>query len=260
MILFNILYYHNLTLAKFTFQVLMIELLHIGLLVIYYDLVSFLISLPFQMVLKVICYIMVYHSVVTISSAGVLCIFLIDAINTINKKIDNLFDKSVLLFQRTLNIHIHRNIKQFIEEHNELSHTIIVYNKFWRGPYFVFIVTGIPISLMLMHQLFFEPVQFRIRIVMALVSLSVNLQLYLFQLSFAYLSKQIHKTTKQLSQLQWRLNGWPFRLNNKIKLMTYFERLSSNRKIGFTIGPTIVLTYPIFHQVLNDKICSIILN
>ena len=76
----------------------------------------------------------------------------------------------------------------------------------------------------------------------------------LFSLSFAcaYMSKHIHRTAVPLSRLQWKFKGIRYLLL-KLKLMTYFERLSSTRKIGVTLGPTITLTMPIFSQVIKKK-------
>ncbi len=38
--------------------------------------------------------------------------------------------------------------------------------------------------------------------------------------------------------------------HNKIKLLACFERLSSNRKIGFSIGSIAVVTFPLFYKVI----------
>ncbi len=38
-------------------------------------------------------------------------------------------------------------------------------------------------------------------------------------------------------------------MRTKIKLLTCFERLSSERKIGFSIGSIAVMTFPLFSQV-----------
>ena len=81
------------------------------------------------------------------------------------------------------------------------------------------------------------------------------LALVFFGITFvwAQMSKNIHRMTVTLSQLQWQFNGWPFRVKMKIKLMTYFERLSAKKKIGFTISSTITLTHHIFAMVTLDS-------
>ena len=135
-------------------------------------------------------------------------------------------------------------------EHNTFCTTLHLYNKFWSKLYLAFVLMLLPTNLMWMQQFFFEQLEPVARIFIGFTISVWLLQIFFIQLAFARMSQQSHKTVKMLSKIQWRLNGWPFRLNNKIKLMTYFERLSSNRKIGVTIGPTIVLTLPVFAQVL----------
>jgi hypothetical protein len=68
---------------------------------------------------------------------------------------------------------------------------------------------------------------------------------------FASLSSKIHKTGKRLSRLQWKINGWPFRARTKIKILTTFERLSSDTKIGPSIGSLVVMTFPLFYRVID---------
>ena len=75
--------------------------------------------------------------------------------------------------------------------------------------------------------------------------------------TLAHFSRLTHRTAVPLSGLQWRLKGLPFGLRHKIKVMSYFERLSSNRKFGVTIGPTITLTIPVFSHVYNLSIFNI---
>ena len=154
------------------------------------------------------------------------------------------------IYQRSLIIHIHRNIKQFIEEHNDFCHIFVTYIKFWSKLYFAFFFTLIPINLVLLHQILFEDIEWKIRVFLAFAAVVLTLEVYIILYFFAYISYEIHKTTKLLARLQWRLKGWPFRLRNKLKLMKYFEKLSSKRKIGFTIGSILVLTFPVFHQVI----------
>jgi hypothetical protein len=38
-------------------------------------------------------------------------------------------------------------------------------------------------------------------------------------------------------------------MRTKIKILSCFERLSSERKIGFSIGSIAVMTFPLFSQV-----------
>jgi len=61
---------------------------------------------------------------------------------------------------------------------------------------------------------------------------------------FCIFSSSIHKSVKLLSRIKWTINAWPFRMKIKI-----FWKISSNRKIGFTIGSLAVMTFPFFYKV-----------
>ena len=174
-----------------------------------------------------------------------------------NKKIMNLFNSKITLFQRNLNIHIHKTIKTFIEEHNEFCGIIADLNGLGGPLMFIFMFTLIPINLIWLHQLLFEDMAFHNRVFIGFTSMVWVSQIFTTLFGGAFFSKQMHLTTKKLAQLQWKLNGWPFRLRNKIKLMTYFERLSSKKKIGITIGPLTAITYPVFYVVLIFDFCLI---
>ena len=194
-------------------------------------------------------YIFILDACFCVTCLCIICFVAIIFLKSINRRISNLFDKNVVFFQRSLNIHIHKNIKQFIEEHNDFCQLFIVYNRFWSQIYFASFFTMMPINLVLLHQILFEDIEWKIRVFLGFVVLLLTLEICIIQYIFAYISYEIHKTTKLLARLQWRLKGWPFRLTFKLKLLTYFERLSCKRKIGFTIGPTFVLTFQVFSQV-----------
>ena len=166
-------------------------------------------------------------------------------INKINRNLFNIFNK---------NIRKHRNIqfkrvKQFIEDHNEFCKLLAEINQFWSKIYLVFLLTIFPINLIWMHQFFFEQLDYLALIFIGPANLIMFLEIVLIQYRIAKVSNNIHKTDKILVRIQWTIKGWPFRLKPKLKLQTYFERLSSKKKIGISIGPIIVLTVPVFAQV-----------
>jgi hypothetical protein len=140
-------------------------------------------------------------------------------------------------------------IKSALIEHNELCSEIHNHNKITKTLYFYVIFNNIPINLFVLHQYLFEDLKFYVQIIVLFVITIQSLVIFLFQYYFASLSASIHKPLKILSRLQWNLNGWPFRMRTKIKLLTCFERLSSNRKVGFSIGSIAVMTFPLFSQV-----------
>jgi hypothetical protein len=106
-------------------------------------------------------------------------------------------------------------------------------------------------NLCLLHQFLFENLKFHHRVVFGFSILIQLLIIFFFQLLVASLSSKIHKAGKRLSRFQWKINGWPFRARTKIKILNTFERLSSDRKIGFTIGSLAVVTFPLFYRVIN---------
>ena len=197
----------------------------------------------------------------------VVCIFILDAcfafssalllVYTFNIFIKNINRRiqSALSFKTELqiinNMRVNKSIKLFIVEHIEFCKTLDEITRFWSKLYFAFILTQIPVNLVSFHQFFFESLNYNYMLFIGFSSFVQILDLFLIQYCFAYTSNQIHKTTKLLARLQWRLKGSPFQLRNKIKLMTYFERLNSNQKIGITLGPTIALTFPVFAQVFR---------
>ncbi len=109
----------------------------------------------------------------------------------------------------------------------------------------------IDINLCFSHQFLFENIELHIQFLFGLTLIIQLSLIFIFQFIVASLSDKIHKSRKKLSTLQWGINGWPFRTRTKIKLLTRFERLSSNRKIVFTIGSLTVMTYPLFYKVIN---------
>ncbi len=104
-------------------------------------------------------------------------------------------------------------------------------------------------NLILLYQYLFEDLKFYIQIIVLFLITIQSLTIFVFQYYFASLSASIHKPLKVLSRLQWNLNGWPFRMRTKIKLLSWFERLSSDRKIGAAIGSIAVMTFPLFSEV-----------
>ena len=214
-----------------------------------------------QIVTNTVFYSFIFDACFAFSSICLIGIFGRLLIKKINARIINFFilsSNSNQMFVKSGNFQIYKSVKQFIGEHNQLCIKVEEYNKFWNKLYFAFLLTIIPMNLMSFHQLFFEPLDFEYRLFVAFSAFVMILDLFAIQYCFASNSNQIHKTTKLLARLQWRLNGWPFRLQTKLKLMSYFERLSHKKKIGFTIGPTIVLTFPVFYQVIKINFCKLL--
>ena len=144
---------------------------------------------------------------------------------------------------------LHQELTQYLYDNNEICRLFLTYNKFWKKPYFTQFLTMVPLSLIWLHTIMFERVSMEAKYYIAFVTLVTVMGIFVIIYFLAYLSKQVHKSTKLLAQVQWNVKGWPFRLSTKLKLMAYFERLSAYKKIGFTLGPTVTITFPVFAQV-----------
>ena len=248
----------NQTLIIYFLTVIGFILIHISIVIRFYTFGTFLESILPQIFAQISIQAVLFDMWVAVL-AGVVMIYMgILIMKTLNRKMENIFTK-----KKQNNIKIHKSIKQFIEEHNDFCQLYNDYNKFWSKLYLAFVLTIIPLNLLWLHQFLFESLDTMNKIVIGLSSIMMCFVIVIVQFFIALLSSRIHKSTKLLARLQWRLNGWPFRLQTKLRLMTYFERLSSSRKVGLSIGPIIVLTYPVFYQVilliLDFKIMFIII-
>ena len=144
---------------------------------------------------------------------------------------------------------IHRELRKFMSDHNEICRLFLVYNKFFSKLYFNIVITLVPASLILFHTILFEKINGNVKSYLIFATIVLIASIFISQYFYAYLTKQVHKHTLLLSKIQWNVKGWPFRLQTKLKLMAYFERLSANKKIGLTLGPTMTLTFLVFSQV-----------
>ena len=163
---------------------------------------------------------------------------------------------SIIINMNRGNKLFHRHItiidstRKFIMLHNHFSTIIYKINFLYSRLLFFWLLLCMPPNLINIQLLFFENTDLAIKFLFAWLAFYTSLFMILLLYLMAYLSKESHRTTIHLSRLQWRINGQPFGLRHKIKLMSYFERLSSNKKIGITIGPTVTLTMNLFSQVL----------
>ena len=162
-------------------------------------------------------------------------------INKINRQI-------VLAYKNKNNGEVYRAVKSFTQEHNLYCSHLKAVNDFWKSLFLMFIVTMIPINLIVMHQLLFEDIPLQLRLFYIICMIISDGLLFGVQYAFAQLSVKIHSMYAKLSRLQWCLKGSRMRI--KIKLIMCFERLSSTKhRIGITMG-SIVFTMPLFAKVI----------
>jgi hypothetical protein len=139
------------------------------------------------------------------------------------------------------------SIAKLVMDHNSFCSKVKLYNEFWKKPFLSFIVALVPSNLVALHQLLFEETKTYVLMINTLIVFYGFF--FIFSLSYytSSLSQQIHDSAKKLLILQLRFTG--LTIKNKLKLMTCFERLSSKRKIGFSLGSLSVMTFPIFQLV-----------
>ena len=150
-------------------------------------------------------------------------------------------------------------IRQYIRDHNNLCNKLIKLSDFWKYLYLIFLLTVFPLTLVLCHQIMFEVMEIEIRIVFTLTNLAFYSGLFVIQCFLASLSTKMHKMCKTLSRIQWTLNSKQIDLRFKLKVMTYFERLASSQRIGFSIGSLTVVTFPLFAGVSMHNLLPFIL-
>jgi hypothetical protein len=165
-------------------------------------------------------------------------------------KIRNM-NESIANLLKNKKINSIESIKSALFEHNGICEQISNMNKISKSLYFTIIFVMIPINLLLLHQYLFEDLKFYIKIISLFIIIIQSMGIFFFQFNLASCSASMHKSVKILAKLQWEINGWPFRTRTKIKVLTCFERLSSNKKIGFSIGSLAVMAFPLFYRVNN---------
>ena len=201
-------------------------------------------SIFFQMTTFITFYIFFTDGIVLSVIVIILSYYQHIRIRRINKTIENLcIDPS-----SNSSTQITLDVKKFSEEHNRFCSQIFQYNNYWKELNLVFMVTAFPINLATMHQILFENLDLEMRSFYIICILVHSTLLFGLTLSYASFSQKIHKMCSNLSRLQWRISSNPFCLRTKFKLLMCFERLSSRKKIGITMGGT-VFTFPLFTKV-----------
>ena len=150
---------------------------------------------------------------------------------------------------KVLLIYNYQAINQYIKDHNNLCNKLKKLNDFWKNVWLIFLLTAFPLTLVVSHQILFEELDIIIRIIYSFGNLIFYSALFGIQCFLATISQKMHKMCKTLSRIQWTLNSQQIDLRFKLKVLTYFERLCSSRRIGFSIGSLTVVTFPLFAGV-----------
>ena len=208
----------------------------------FYTWQQFILSLPFLMIWLIAFYTFMFDTVIALTLSFFVIYYEHLRVDKINKSIQKAYDDRD-------NRHVHRLVKQFTDEQNRYCIHIWTLDKFIKRSYLAICVLCIPINLLLMHQIFFETVPIHMKIFNLSMLVLNDSAVFLLQFINASLSKKIHSMSIRLSCLQWSVNGYPFRMRIKFKLLMCFERLSAKKKIGLTFAGT-TMTYPRFGQVI----------
>ena len=164
-------------------------------------------------------------------------------INRINNTIINIGQTSSTAF-------IWKTTDKYIRDHNKLANKVMKLNNFWKSYILTMVMTVSPISLILLDQVLFENGDTLTKIVYIFALFFCYLLLFILQYFLASFSAKMPKMCKKLSHFQWIFKRRFFSLGFKLKLLMYFERLSSKqKKIGFSVGSLAVVTFPLFSGV-----------
>ena len=164
---------------------------------------------------------------------------------------DNTNNKIMLNNKLQLNPkNIKSKLDRYILEHNNLCRKVDMFSKFWKDMYLILLLTFYQSTLMLLYQVLFERIEFYIiRLLFLIIIFNCYSILFFLQYLFALLSYKMHRQYTVLARSQWLLTQTNSSLRSKLKVQTYMERLSSNRRIGISIGSVTVITFPLFSTV-----------
>lgn len=179
-------------------------------------------------------------------------VFLMIIIYDIHLRITQINKNLMNLFTRKSNPYLKRfylTIEKYMSDHNHLCTKAKKLSNFWMNLYLVMVGTLFPLTLILWHQVLFERIDLILRILYVFSTFVCYTALFGIQYFLASFSAKMHKMFKKLFRFQLVLKSTTTGLGFKIKLLQYFERLSSKRKIGFSIGSVTVITFPLFSGV-----------
>ena len=206
----------------------------------FYTFKQFLLAFVFQMITVLTTCLLFMDALVSAAIFLVVTYYFRLKINSINNLLVNV---------SVNNRYLVPIINKYITDHDAFCNTIQKFNNFFKDLYLVFIITVFPVSLIVLHSVLFEELLYFLRLFYVVTLVFVFVCLVGIQFLLASNSTRTHKMCKKLSRLQWRINGDVFRIRFKLKLLQCFERLSSDRKLGASIGPLGVMTFPLFYKV-----------
>ena len=219
---------------------IMVLLIFLILNISYFNFKQFILSLIFQMIILITWSSIWTDSIVSMVFTIVTMYYENMRIDKVNKLIDNVDHYNRDQLQRA--------IDQYIEQHNRYCTHIWTINELFKIIYLAFLIAYIPINLLLLHQVLFQSLTITIRLLLISCIFGNDFILFGLQYEFALLSAKVHKMCSKVSRLQWSLNGYPFRMRTKLKILMCFERLSAKDKIGIAVANN-TMTLTLFSMV-----------
>ena len=197
----------------------------------------------------VVCYVFLFDLFVGLAFFALGTIDLHLRINKANEKLmlfANRSDSDIIGLQL--------EVERFINEHHRLCCRVNKFARIWKDAYLAGILAECPTTLVILHLVLFETMDYYMTIMYIIALIDAYVILFVLQYFFASLSHKMHKQCKLLARIQWLFNRNNSNLRIKLKIQTYFERLSSKKRIGFSIGTLVVITFPLFAGVSDHSI------
>ena len=231
---------------------LFLNILGISFSIQFYTFEQFLVALFAQISTLLVLTCFMFTAIIGLTMATILTMTLYLRIGSINISFAD------ILLPRNFNNQtwMRRYAMQYLKDHNKLCCDVNDINKWWQSVTLGVLVTMIPVHLLLMHQFLFEDIEPLIKLFYLLSLIFIFLMLFVSYYVYALISVKMHRMSKILSIIQWNIERMDLRL--KLEIMTYFERLNHQKRIGLKIGTFFVMTYPILAKVLSVSLNRLI--
>ena len=169
----------------------------------------------------------------------------------IHLRINKVNEKALLLLRGTNpnRTGLRSRFERFTIEHNSLCFKVKKFSAISKNIYLAALLFQCPTTLIMLHLVLFESIDYFMRITYIIALIDSYAILFVLQYFIASLPHKMHRQCKLLARIQWLFNETNSSVGFKFKIQTYFERLSSDKRIGFSIGSLVVITFPLFAGV-----------
>lgn len=190
-------------------------------------------------------YYLLIEILLTIAHFYIVCYYIRLKVNKLTKRTESLVRTHCASKQ---SCYLLRNL---VHDFDYICSKIFHYNKFWSSVNLYIILTMIPVNLCstnLTFSLLKMNSEFKVYIIGTDILMIVYTWIFIFFISYcmADISYNIHKNYKNLLRIQYGIND---NIRIKFKLLNSFERIGSQKKIGFEVKHLFVMTYPVLYRV-----------